>query len=306
MTVTDMKVGPMKLFVTGASGWVGSAVVSDLLAAGHQVVGLARSDTSAQALAAAGAGVHRGDLEDLDTLSSGAKDADGVIHLAFRHDFDDFAGACDVDRDAITALGEALVDSGRPLVVTSGTAGRAPGQVLTEDQPASPHMPRVSEQAALAFADRGVRVSIVRLAPSTHGNGDYGFVPRLIDIARENGVSAYVGDGTNRWSAVHRDDAARLFRLAVESAPAGTVLHAIGEEGVATRAIAETIGRNLNVSVTSIPAENIFDHFGWIGAFFSIDMAASSALTRERFDWQPTGIGLLDDLDRHYFVPETV
>ncbi|APE16793.1 3-beta hydroxysteroid dehydrogenase [Mycobacterium sp. WY10] len=291
----------MKIFVTGASGWVGSAVVPELLAAGHHVLGLARSDKSAAALEAQGADVHRGDLADLDSLRRGAQDADGVIHLAFHHDFDNFSNAGELDRDAITALGEALADSGRPLVVTSGTAGHAPGQVLTEDQAANPDSPRVSEHAALAFTDRGVRVSIVRLAPSVHGNGDYGFVPRLVEVAREQGISAYIGDGANRWSTVHRDDAARLFRLAVEGAPTGTVLHAIGEEGVATRDIAETIGRNLGVPVTGIPAENAMDHFGWIGAFFGLDMPASSAVTRERFGWQPTGIGLLEDLDRHYF-----
>ncbi|WP_431237502.1 SDR family oxidoreductase [Mycolicibacterium aichiense] len=291
----------MKIFVTGASGWVGSAVVPELLAAGHQVHGLARSDESAEKITAAGAGVHRGDLADPDSLRSGATDADAVIHLAFHHDFENFSGAGELDRAAITALGETLADSGRPLVVTSGTAGHALGQVLTEDQAANSQSPRVSEQAALAFVDRGVRVSIVRLAPSVHGKGDYGFVPRLVDVAREKGVSAYVGDGTNRWSAVHRTDAAKLFRLAAEGAPSGTVLHAIGEEGVSTRAIAETIGRGLGVPVTSTPAENAMDHFGWIGAFFSLDMPAGSAATRARFGWQPAGIGLLDDLERHYF-----
>ncbi|BBX10002.1 SDR family oxidoreductase [Mycolicibacterium aichiense] len=291
----------MKIFVTGASGWVGSAVVPELLAAGHQVLGLARSDKSADAVAAAGADVHRGDLTDLDSLRSGATDADAVIHLAFHHDFDNFTDAGELDRAAITALGETLADSGQPLVVTSGTAGHAPGQVLREDQTANPQSPRVSEQAALAFADRGVRVSIVRLAPSVHGNGDYGFVPHLVGIAREKGISGYVGDGANRWSAVHRDDAAHLFRLAVEGAPAGTVLHATGEEGVTTRAIAETIGRGLGVAVTSVPAENAMDHFGWIAGFFSLDMPAGSAVTRERFGWQPTGIGLLEDMERHYF-----
>ncbi|MBB3747739.1 nucleoside-diphosphate-sugar epimerase [Mycolicibacterium sp. BK634] len=293
----------MKLFVTGASGWVGSAVVPDLLAAGHQVVGLARSDASAQKLTEAGAQVHRGDLTDLDSLRTGAKDADGVIHLAFHHDFNDFVNAGELDRQAITALGETLADSGRPLVVTSGTAGHAVGQVLTEDQPANPQSPRLSESAALAFADRGVRVSIVRLAPTVHGNGDYGFVPTLINVAREKGVAAYVGDGANRWSAVHRDDAAVLFRLAAESADPGTVVHAIGEEGVATREIAEAIGRNLGVPVTSVAPENAIDHFAWIGAFFALDIPASSAITRRRFGWHPTGIGLLEDLDQgHYFV----
>ena len=294
----------MKLFVTGASGWVGSAVVPDLLAAGHQVVGLARSDKSADALWNQGAKVHRGDLNDLDSLRAGAKDADGVIHLAFHHDFESFVNAGELDRQAITALGETLEGSGRPLVVTSGTAGHAVGQVLTEDQPANPQSPRLSESAALAFADRGVRVSIVRLAPTTHGNGDYGFVPTLINVAREKGVSAYVGDGANRWSAVHRDDAAVLFRLAVESAETGAVLHAIGEEGVATREIAEAIGRNLDVPVTSVAPENAMEHFGWIGAFFSLDIPASSAITRHKFDWKPEGVGLLEDLDAHYFRQE--
>jgi nucleoside-diphosphate-sugar epimerase len=275
-------------------------VVPELVNAGHQVVGLARSDASAQKLTEAGADVHRGDLADLDSLRSGAKDADGVIHLAFHHDFDNFTNAGELDRQAITALGETLADSGRPLVVTSGTAGHAVGQVLTEDQPANPHSPRLSEQAALAFADRGVRVSIVRLAPTTHGNGDYGFVPVLINVAREKGVAAYVGDGTNRWSAVHRNDAAVLFRLAVE-APTGGVVHAIGEEGVATRAIAETIGRHLGVPVTSVAPDNALDHFGWIGAFFALDIPASSSLTRQRLGWNPTGIGLLEDLKTHYF-----
>ena len=250
---------------------------------------------------AQGADVHRGDLADLDSLRSGAKAADGVIHLAFHHDFDNFTDAGELDRQAITALGETLADSGRPLVVTSGTAGHAVGQVLTEDQPANPHSPRVSEQAALAFADRGVRVSIVRLAPMVHGNGDYGFVPPLIDIARDKGVAAYVGDGANRWSAVHRDDAAVLFRLAVEGAPTGTVAHAIGEEGVATRDIAEAIGRRLGVPVISVAPENAMDHFGWIGAFFARDIPASSAITRQRLGWEPTGIGLREDLEGHYF-----
>jgi nucleoside-diphosphate-sugar epimerase len=292
----------MKLFVTGASGWVGSAVVPELLSAGHQVVGLARSDASAEALAKAGADVHRGDLEDLDSLRRGAESADGVIHLAFRHDFENFADAGELDRQAITALGEKLADSGRPLVVTSGTAGHAPGHVLTEDQAAAPHSPRASEQAALAFTDRGVRVSIVRLAPTVHGSGDYGFVPRLIDIARDKGVSAYVGDGANRWSAVHRDDAAVVFRLAVEGASTGTVLHAIGEEGVATRDIAEVIGRHLAVPVTSVAPEGAIEHFGWLGAFFALDIPASSTVTRQRLGWQPSHIGLLEDLDQgHYF-----
>lgn len=297
----------MKIFVTGASGWVGSAVVPELLTAGHEVVGLARSEASAEALGALGASVQRGDLGDLDSLRRGAETADAVIHLAFHHDFDNFTTACELDRSAITALGETLAGSDRPLVVTNGTAGHAPGHVLTEDQPATSQSPRTSEHAALAFADRGVRVSIVRLAPSVHGTGDYGFVPRLIDIARDAGVAAYVDDGVNRWSAVHRDDAAVLFRLAVEAAPTGTILHAVAEEGVPTRVIAETIGRQLDIPITSIPAENAFGHFGWIGAFFGLDMPANSALTRQRFGWQPAGPGLIEDLEQgSYFAVETV
>jgi nucleoside-diphosphate-sugar epimerase len=275
-------------------------VVPELLANGHQVVGLARSDASAEKLSQAGADVHRGDLTDLDSLRSGAKDADGVIHLAFHHDFDNFTNAGELDRQAITALGETLADSGRPRVGPPRPAGHAVGQVLTEDQPANPQSPRVSESAALAFADRGVRVSIVRLAPTTHGNGDYGFVPTLVNVARDKGVAVYVGDGANRWSAVHRDDAAVLFRLAVE-APTGAIVHAIGEEGVATRDIAEVIGRHLDVPVTSVAPENAMDHFGWIGAFFALDIPASSAITRQRFGWEPTGIGLIEDLGAHYF-----
>ncbi|AQT78647.1 3-beta hydroxysteroid dehydrogenase [Mycolicibacterium litorale] len=297
----------MKIFVTGASGWVGSAVVPELMSAGHDVIGLARSDASADALAARGASVHRGDLNDEESLRRGAAAADAVIHLAFRHDFDNFAQGCELDRRAITALGQTLAGSDRPLVVTNGTAGHAPGHVLTEDQPATSQSPRTSEHTALAFADQGVRVSIVRLAPSVHGTGDYGFVPRLIDIARDTGVAAYIGDGVNRWSAVHRDDAAALFRLAVEAAPTGTILHAVAEEGVPTRVIAETIGRQLDIPVTSIPAEDTFGHFGWIGAFFGLDMPANSALTRQRFGWQPTGPGLIEDLEQgSYFAVETV
>ncbi|MEE6169202.1 MULTISPECIES: SDR family oxidoreductase [unclassified Mycolicibacterium] len=293
----------MKVFVTGASGFVGSAVVRDLIANGHDVLGLARSDASADALTAAGARVHRGDLDDPDTLRAAADASDGVIHLAFRHDFDNFADAGELDRRAIEVLGATLAGSDRPLVVTSGMAGHNPGRALTENDPFQPGLPRLSEPAALAFADKGVRASIVRLSPTTHGEGDHGFVPRLIQIAREKGVAAYVGDGANRWPAVHRFDAAPLFRVAVEEAPTGTVLHAVAEEGVAGRDIATAIGRHLNVPVTSVPVEQAFDHFGWIGGLFALDIPASSALTRERFGWEPTGPGLLDDLAQgHYFA----
>jgi nucleoside-diphosphate-sugar epimerase len=292
----------MRVFVTGASGFIGSAVVREIIDAGHQVVGLARSDSSALAVEAAGAQVHRGDLENLESLRAGAESADGVIHLAFNHDFTNYAGAAATDRHAIDALGEVLAGSDRPFVVTSGLAGFALGRSMTENDAADPNSPRGSEQAALAFTSRGVRVSVLRLPPSVHGEGDHGFVPRLIDIAREKGASAYPGDGSNRWPAVHRFDAARLFRLALESAPAGARLHAIGDEGVPVRDIAGAIGRHLTLPVTAVAPEAAVDHFGWLGAFFSLDVTASSALTRELLGWRPTQPGLLDDLVQgHYF-----
>jgi nucleoside-diphosphate-sugar epimerase len=292
----------MRVFVTGASGFIGSAVVSELIAAGHDVLGLTRSDSSAQPVEAAGARVHRGDLDDLESLRAGAESADGVIHLAFNHDFTNYTGAAETDRRAIDTLGEALAGSDRPFVVTSGLAGFALGRTMTEDDAADPNSPRASEHAALAFTSRGVRVSVLRLPPSVHGDGDHGFVPRLIDIARENGVSAYPGDGSNRWPAVHRYDAARLFRLALEAAPAGARLHAIGDEGVPVREIAGVIGRHLGLPVTSIAPEAAADHFAWLGVFFSLDLPASSTVTRELLGWRATRLGLLDDLEQgHYF-----
>jgi nucleoside-diphosphate-sugar epimerase len=292
----------MRVFVTGASGFIGSAVVSELIAAGHDVLGLARSDASAQAVEAAGARVHRGDLENLESLRAGAQAADGVIHLAFNHDFTQYIGAAETDRRAIDTLGGVLAGSDRPFVVTSGLASFALGRTMTEDDAVDPDSPRASEQAALAFTPRGVRVAVLRLPPSVHGEGDHGFVPRLIDIANEKGVAGYPGDGSNRWPAVHRFDAARLFRLALESAPAGARLHAIGDEGVQVREIAGAIGRHLELPVTAISPEQAVDHFGWLGAFFSLDVPASSTLTRELLGWSPTRQGLLDDLEQgHYF-----
>jgi nucleoside-diphosphate-sugar epimerase len=292
----------MRVFVTGASGFIGSAVVPELIAAGHQVVGLARSDASAQALVAAGAQVHHGDLNDLDGLAAAAAAADGVVHLAFNHDFDNYAPAAEMDRRAIETIGEALAGSDRPFVVTSGVAAVSGNGLLTEQDGPNPNFPRASE-TALSLASRDVRVSVLRLPPSVHGEGDHGFVPYLIEIARTKGVAAYPGDGSNRWPAVHRLDAARLFRMALESAPTRTRLHAIGEEGIAVRDIAEAIGRQLNLPVASVAPANVTDHFGWIGAFFSLDIPASSALTREMFGWQPTQPGLLDDLEQgHYFA----
>ncbi|MCA9905295.1 MAG: SDR family oxidoreductase [Anaerolineae bacterium] len=291
----------MKVFVTGASGFVGSAVVRELLAAGHQVLGLARSDASAEMLAAAGAEVQRGSLEDLDSLRSGASAADGIIHTAFIHDFSNFAHAAATDRTAIETLGAELEGSARPMIVTSGTGGLAAGRPVTEEDAAPPHVPRFSEAAAEALAGRGVQVSILRLPPSVHGQGDHGFVPRLIEIARTKGVSAYPGDGSNRWAGVHRLDAAHLYRLALESAPSGTRVHAIAEEGILVREIAEAIGRQLNLPVVSIPVAQAGEHFGFLGAFVSMDIPASSALTRQRFDWQPTQITLLADLSQDYY-----
>jgi nucleoside-diphosphate-sugar epimerase len=294
----------MRVFVTGASGFIGSAVVPDLVSAGHQVVGLARSDASAKTIAAAGGKVLRGDLDDTASLRAGAAESDGVIHLGFNHDFirgvGSFEASAQTDLQAIRTLGEALAGSGRSLVLASGTIGIAPGRVASEEIPCQPGPnPRVANAvAALALKDRGVRVSLVRLAPTVHGEGDHGFVKRLVDIARAKGVSGYVGEGANRWNAVHRLDAAPLFRLALEKAAPGEILHAVAEEGVLTRQIAATIGRKLGLAVSSIAPEAAGAHFGWIGQLFAIDQPASSAITRQRMGWKPTHAGLLDDLER--------
>ncbi len=291
----------MRVFVTGASGFIGSAVAAELSGGGHQVVGLARSAASAEALEASGVEAHRGALDDIASLRAGAAAADGVIHLAFNHDFSDYSGAAETDRQAIEALGDALAGSDRPLVVAAGLAPSPTGQMLTEDDDVPPGLPRLSEATALRLAERGVRASVVRLPPTVHGEGDHGFVPRLIDIARDKGVSAYPGDGLNRWPAVHRFDAAVVFRLALEAAPLGARLHAVDEEGVPTREIAEVIGRQLKLPVHSVPVEAAFDHFGWLGGFFSLDLPASSTLTRSQLDWKPTGPALLDELNQVYY-----
>jgi nucleoside-diphosphate-sugar epimerase len=297
----------MRVFVTGATGFIGSSVVRELLAGGHDVVGLARSDAAAESVAAAGATVHRGDLDDLESLRSAATTADGVVHTAYNHDFTiSRADAAAADRRAIGAMAETLAGSGRPLVITSGTGRRAPGQVATEDvlpDPATDLTGRVAtELFATSFVERGVRVSVVRFPPTVHGRGDHGFVPRLINIARNTGVSAYPGDGANRWPALHRLDAAHLFRLAVESAPAGARLHGVGDEGVPVREIAEVIGRHLNVPVTSMTGDQVAEHFGFLGAFFAADLPASSALTQQMLAWHPVQPGLIADLDEgHYF-----
>lgn len=304
----------MRVFVTGASGWIGSAVVPELIGAGHQVVGLARSDASAAALEAAGAEVRRGSLDDLDELRSAAEASDGVIHLAFKHDIafsGNFQEAADSDRAAIEAFGEALAGSGRPFVIASGTLGLAPGRVATEQDGLAPGREAPFEaararlanaQLTLSFASRGVRSSVVRLPPTVHGDGDQGFIASVVGVARDKGVSAYVGDGSNRWPAVARSDAARLFRLALEQAPAGSALHATADEGVPIREVAEVIGRGLGVPVAAVPAEGAVEHFGWLGGVLGMDGPASSALTRELLGWQPAHPGLLDDLGKgHYF-----
>lgn len=291
----------MRVFLTGASGFIGSAVVPELIGAGHQVLGLARSEASAASLAAMGAEVHQGSLDDLDSLRSGAAASDGVIHCAYIHDFSDMAGAAEADRGAIEAFGAALAGTGRSLVITSGTLFVALGRLATEeDTPtAGPDAhPRVaSEGLALALASQDVRASVIRLPPSVHGDGDKGFVPALINIARAKGVSAYVGDGSNHWPAVHRLDAARLYRLALEKGSAGSRYHGVGEEGVPVREIAEVIGRRLGIPVVSKSPEEAADHFGFLGYFLGVNGPASSALTREQLGWQPAQPGLIADLE---------
>ncbi len=300
----------MRVFVTGASGWIGSAVVPELLDAGHQVVGLARSDASAAALAEVGAEVHRGSLDDLDSLRDAAAAADGVVHLAFKHDIafsGDFQGAVDADRHAIETLGGALEGSDRPFVIASGILGLAPGRVATErdgqqPDPAAAPTRLSNAQLTLSFAARGVRSSVLRLPPTVHGEGDNGFMAALVGIARGRGVSGYLGDGSNRWPAVHRFDAARLFRLVLEQAPAGSTLHAVADEGVPIRDIAEVIGRRLDLPVVPVAAGDAGEHFDWLGRFLALDSPASSEQTRELLDWRPAHPGLMDDLDKgHYF-----
>jgi nucleoside-diphosphate-sugar epimerase len=310
----------MRVFVTGESGWIGSAVVPELLGAGHEVLGLARSEESAAALTAAGAQVQRGSIDELEVLNSAAAASDGVIHLAFKHDIafsGDFAGAATADRAAVEAMCEALVGTDRPFVLASGLLGLTPGRVATEQDglvpvpgqaeiPVGPQARLATAQRVRALASDGIRTSVMRLPPTNHGDGDNGFMATLVSIARDSGVSAYIGDGASRWPAVHRLDSAHLFRLAVQNAPAGSILHAVADEGVPIRDIAEVIGTHLDVPVESIAPEEAPAHFTWLSHFVALDSPASSKETRDLLGWEPIQPSLLQDLDQgHYFKSRT-
>lgn len=292
----------MKVFVTGASGFIGSAVVRELLSNEHQVVGLARSDDSAKQILQAGAQVLRGDLEDLDILRQGAAQADGIIHTAFIHDFTRYAQAAIKDKAAIDAMGEALTGTGKPLVVTGGILGLPKTNGRVTEQDAAPAMPRASEEAAMALADRGVHASVIRLAPSVHDKGDKGFIPFIIHQARTKEVSPYVEDGNNHWPAVHRIDAAKLYRLALEKSPKGARYNGVGEEGIKIRDVAALIGKQLNLPVKSLPAQEAPQHFEWMARFIVFDSPATNHLTREQLGWKPVQIGLLEDMEVNYLT----
>ncbi len=304
----------MRIFVTGASGWIGSALVVELLDAGHEVVGLARSSESADALRAAGVTVQLGSLDDQDVLAKAASDSDGVVHLAFKHDIafsGGFQAAADADRLAVETMLGALAGSDRPFVLASGLFGAAPGRVATEADghgpstlagTGGPQVRHATAEFVLGYAEQGVRTSVVRLSPTNHGVGDNGFIASLIGIARDKGVSGYVGDGANRWPAVHRLDSAHLFRLAVEKAPAGTTLHAAAEQGVPIRDVAEVIGRHLDLPLVSLSPEDAPAHFTWMANFIGLDAPASAEFTKEILGWEPTQVGLIADLEEgHYF-----
>jgi len=295
----------MRVFVTGATGFIGSAVVAELINAGHQVLGMARSDEGARALMAAGAEVHRGDLEDPESLRRGAAEVDGVIHLAFDHNFSNFAANCEKDTRAVKALGAALDGSNRPLVITSGTGmgSAAPGQLATEDvfNANNPNPRSASEVAGAAISAAGVNVSVVRL-PQVHNTVKQGLVTPLIELTRQKGVSAYVGDGSNRWPAAHVLDVARLYRLVLEKQEAGSRYHAVAEEGVPAREIAEAIARGLKVPVVALSEDELAAHFGWLAMFAGLDLSASSVQTRKRLEWRPTGPGLIADLEQMHWA----
>jgi nucleoside-diphosphate-sugar epimerase len=299
----------MRVFVTGASGWIGSATVDELLAAGHEVTGLARSDASAAALQAKGVHVRRGDLDDLASIRAGAEAAEAVIHLANKHDWSDPAGTAAAERAAVQTIGDALAGTNRPFLLASGVAGLTQGRPATEDDPSpfhGPDSPRAgSENLALDFVDRGVHTVSLRFAPTVHGARDHGFIAIIAAVAREKGVSGYPADGTNRWAAVHRSDAARMVALGLAKAPAGARLHAVAEVGVPTRDIAEAIGRAFDLPVTSIDPDDVPGHFGWIGTFFSMDLVATSTATQELLGWTPTGPTLIDDIDAGAYAERT-
>jgi nucleoside-diphosphate-sugar epimerase len=295
----------MRVFITGATGFIGSAIVPELLSANHQVLGLARSDAAAGSLTAAGADVQRGSLDDLDSLRKGAAAADAVIHAGFIHDFANYAAAAETDRRAIETMGAVLASSERQFIVTSGTALTAPGRVATEQDAAVSTFPRKSEDAAASAAAGGARVSVLRLPPSVHGVGDHGFIPLLVNLAREKGVSAYVGEGLNRWPAVHRLDAARLYRLVLEKHPMAPRYHAVADQGVPFREIAQVIGRRLNIPVVSKSPEEAADHFGWFAHFAGLDCPASNAQTREQLGWRPTQPLLIPDIDQPTYFETT-
>ncbi len=299
----------MRVFVTGASGWIGSATVDELLAAGYEVTGLARSDASAAALQAKGARILRGDLDDLASIRTGAEAAEAVIHLANKHDWSNPAASSAAERAAVQTIGDALADTGRPFLFASGVAGLDQGRPATESDPSpfhGPDSPRGgSENLALEYVDRGVHAVSLRFAPTVHGAGDHGFIAAIAAVALEKGVSGYPGGGTNRWAAVHRSDAARLVVLGLAKAPAGTRLHAVAEEGISTRDIATAIGRAFGLPVTSIDPDDVPGHFGWIGTFFGMDLAATSTVTQELLGWVPVGPTLIEDIDAGGYSPRT-